>query len=1160
MRLKRLNLTRYGKFTDRVVDFGEAQPGEPDLHVVYGPNEAGKSTLFAAWLDLVYGIPLQSPYGFLHAYPTMRIGAAIELRDGLREFIRIKRPQNSLLDAHEQPLADNAILAELGGVDRDAYRTMFSLDDDTLERGGETILKAQGDLGQLLFSGSSGLADLSRSIEEARQQADAFFRTNGRSGELHDLNKLLIELKRDRERIDTQAPRHAELVATAKRAKARYDEAAATRGKLIARKEAIQQLRTMQPRLVKLNELRAECAPLEALPAAPAAWRDEVARLRNEEIKTLTQAQANREQSERIRAEYEALAVDEVALGAASRLEALADSHARTVTAEKDLPSRRDELRELDATIRRLLRQIGHDDDPEPQRFVLPPSAVERLRGLIERISGLDAARENADDGLATARRRLADASAALEASQASAGAPRADEALLGQLKEAADALRNSDHAARRRHAARQAGDGRAALADALAALAPWCGEADAIIGLSIPEPHQLESWRARQEAFQTDIARHGAEIDRLDGEITRLTAERSALAWIGGLASDEEAAALRGERDRAWSEHRKRLDGASADQFEALMRRDDAVVGGRFAHVANIAKLQEIARGLAVAEAERARAQEQRARAVAEADALASAIGAAVAAISPLLPERWPLASLAEWLKRRESALETRRALRRAEADLTEAENDAAQLRARLAAALAAIERPCPAEDDAALLAAAQSALDVEAERKQRRRTLDERRGDVAAREQALEAAIRKRQQWETDWDEALRSTWLGAGGSAASVVEVRAALALAADLATTLKQRASLGERIAKMEADRGAFTMAVANLADELGLPGEGEAAELYRRIAERARNAQAERERKMELAKALERLNAAANDFDAKARAVDLRKQDMTTHFGVATVDEVASKLEALTRRDALRKTIGEIGAEILAAMALPTLAEAEAALSEVDSAALAAEHAQVVADEEHWQNAWRDAYAEHRDRQAQIDAIGGDGAAAALEERRRTAMLAIEDGARRHLKLRAGILAIEQALRLYREQHRSSMMARASEALRTISRGAYASLTSQPGKDGETLIATGSDGRSKNVTDMSKGTRFQLYLALRAAGYFEFVRSRTPIPFVADDIMETFDDFRAEETFRLFGDMARSGQVIYLTHHRHLCAIAREACPSARIHDLSAAPG
>jgi uncharacterized protein YhaN len=55
-------------------------------------------------------------------------------------------------------------------------------------------------------------------------------------------------------------------------------------------------------------------------------------------------------------------------------------------------------------------------------------------------------------------------------------------------------------------------------------------------------------------------------------------------------------------------------------------------------------------------------------------------------------------------------------------------------------------------------------------------------------------------------------------------------------------------------------------------------------------------------------------------------------------------------------------------------------------------------------------------------------------------------------------------------------------------------------------------------------------------------------------------METFDDFRAEEAFRLFAQMAQPGQVIYLTHHRHLCDIARHVCPSVTIHPLPVAAG
>ena len=60
MRLNRLDLTRYGKFTDRSLDFGAPAPGKADLHIVYGPNEAGKSTALSAFLDLLFGIEPRS--------------------------------------------------------------------------------------------------------------------------------------------------------------------------------------------------------------------------------------------------------------------------------------------------------------------------------------------------------------------------------------------------------------------------------------------------------------------------------------------------------------------------------------------------------------------------------------------------------------------------------------------------------------------------------------------------------------------------------------------------------------------------------------------------------------------------------------------------------------------------------------------------------------------------------------------------------------------------------------------------------------------------------------------------------------------------------------------------------------------------------------------
>jgi uncharacterized protein YhaN len=72
MRIKQLDLLRYGHFTEVIISLPAVKP---DMHLLLGENEAGKSTTMAAVEDLLFGIPPNSPRNFLHEYSAMRVGA-----------------------------------------------------------------------------------------------------------------------------------------------------------------------------------------------------------------------------------------------------------------------------------------------------------------------------------------------------------------------------------------------------------------------------------------------------------------------------------------------------------------------------------------------------------------------------------------------------------------------------------------------------------------------------------------------------------------------------------------------------------------------------------------------------------------------------------------------------------------------------------------------------------------------------------------------------------------------------------------------------------------------------------------------------------------------------------------------------------------------------
>jgi chromosome segregation protein len=78
--------------------------------------------------------------------------------------------------------------------------------------------------------------------------------------------------------------------------------------------------------------------------------------------------------------------------------------------------------------------------------------------------------------------------------------------------------------------------------------------------------------------------------------------------------------------------------------------------------------------------------------------------------------------------------------------------------------------------------------------------------------------------------------------------------------------------------------------------------------------------------------------------------------------------------------------------------------------------------------------------------------------------------------------------------------------------------------------------------------MSEGERDQLYLSLRLA--LLELRSREPLPFIADDLLASFDETRVARALELLAEFARTRQVILFTHHRHVTEIARERLQTA----------
>ncbi len=1130
MRLNQLGLLRYGHFTNHVLEFPRPAPGTPDLHVIYGPNEAGKSTLFSGWLDVVFGIPARTGYNFLHDNRALRLEASLDTPLGPLAVARVKGNANTLLDAAtDSALPDTTLAAAMGGLDRDGYMTMFSLDDDTLELGGKSILDSKGELGSLLFAASAGLAELSAELSALHENSAQWFKPKGRAHALAGHKARLAELTSQRKAADLAVSDWRRLVQAVEQAQEGYENARMRHAETKARLDALRRDLDALPLLVRLRKAEARLASLPAPRPLPPDWAATLPDWLAQEAELAALIPAAQDQIASLQAALASLPPDDAASPHIPRLEEVEGRFGAVAKECADLPRRRAELAEIERAQIAALARLGRADLTVEAATIAPDLAAE-LTKMIEAETRL-ASRLN------SATLELARAQTAVQDMPASAPL---DEGALARLLPLVAELRRADLLRACAEADAAQNTAQAAQAQAFARLAPWQGDGLALAALDVPDAetlHVLENALAQAQ----DTARTAAQdCARLEDSTARLQADCDTPAPVGA----QQAQASRAARQAAWATHKAQLCAQSAAEFEAAMAADDAVQAARLEQARREEKLallrQEMA-SLAQAQARRARARTDLAAQEGQLAQHWAALGIA--------PEGRSLPDLRAWLARREAALQAdhdlAQASAQAQAQATRLDNAAGSLRA----ALAALGSAVAGQDYPLLLAEAEALLSTAETLRQSARA----RRDLAARMAEVQAAQAEQAAWQAKWQELCARTWIGT--PAPDAARMRATLAVLAELAVLAPQAEALHRRIARIEEDLASFHGDMKALAKALDLDAGEDALALWPRLRARLRDAQSRATERVRLERDITQSRAHLHTLTQRRARLDTATAPLRAEFPDTSLRGIEHHLAEMAQARDLAADCDSLRADLAQHLRGLRLEDELARLENFDPAPAQAEAETLKATLGAQEDALRAAYAVLASAQQARDGAGADGAAARLEAERQTLVLQIAQEAQDFMARQAGMLAVEQALRLYRDTHRSGMMARASAAFALLTGGRYEGLSTQPEGRHEILIAQACGGAGKPVDSLSKGTRFQLYLALRAAGYLELARTRPAVPFIADDIMETFDDTRSAAAFRLLAEMAQSGQVIYLTHHAHLCEIAKRACPDVQLHRL-----
>ncbi len=1170
MRFNRVDLERYGHFSGQSIEFGEPET-EGDFHIIFGPNEAGKSTLRDACIDYLFGFERSTPYNFKHPNNTLLISAEITA-DGQRiSGQRIKRDKDDFRNAIGETDSDAALKTILGDVTRVTFEQMFSLDEDTLVEGGDEILKSQGDLGALLFSAASGLSYVSASLEKVQLEANEFFRQSGRKYRLNEHKEQLKILKDRLREIDLQAGAYEKLRKQATGAEVQHKDAK------IARKESAARMQELDSLLQAgevYNEYNVVLEKLELFASAP-----DIPEGMNEEANRLSRdiavSSGLLKESERVLVQQQR-ACDEVKLdqkalensAAINRLNE-GDLEARYKTAS-DIEHRERDIAGYEAGVNNLLQKLDQPDCANPRLLLLPVIVQSRVRDLIEARAGILADTKTAAHELDKAKKDQSNKSKLLKSIEIPFDLSRLEDFLIVNRNPSYDDIASSQE--------QQIQADKVRLDEAYIALRPWQGTLEDLLDMPMPDPSSLAQFISQADALHKEKAELETEASHLNREIDDASAEIEGLHSAAGLIDDQMAQGTRNERLRAWTKHLETIDSdpveiidrlkETAAKFELAQKDDDGATTQRIMQSGELASLRKAQMSLAKY---KALLQSTNERQGMWAQNFAGHFGVVSTMMAGLgFSQSTNLEFLPAWLEKRDFALGCKRAHTLIECEIKNRRNTQAKAQTTIEKLMLAAE--IDIEDKHTDLgdrySQCERVVDIWKENIRRQKIAAEAMfnadNELDRRKQQAEQVQDSLNCWQAKWDKTLADTWI----KKIRPADVSVTIDLLDQLEGLLFKLDDSRQRVEAMMLNRKTYEVEVVRLATVLEIEfaldaDETEPLQLADLLRTRIARAGNDERKLKDRIDAVDKLRKHHEEIQTNHKAIDARWNALCQTLGeslnVVNIDDLLAQIKRGEEKARHQKLADQLAAslrKILGVIELNTaLGKLQSDCSTDDQIKqLRQEQSLLLQDRKTEDEYLAELYHEWKDAERLRGVVGEDGEVARLEEERAVLLLQIEQEAHAYMRLMAGTLMVGEALRAYRDSHRSSMMTRASDAFIQITRGAFSGLTSAPGKIGDILVATRSDGSSIEAHQMSRGTRFQLYLALRISGHSEFAKQRETLPFFADDILEPFDDDRSAETFKLLLEMSKQGQVIYLTHHSHLCDIARQVCgKGVRIH-------
>ena len=176
--------------------------------------------------------------------------------------------------------------------------------------------------------------------------------------------------------------------------------------------------------------------------------------------------------------------------------------------------------------------------------------------------------------------------------------------------------------------------------------------------------------------------------------------------------------------------------------------------------------------------------------------------------------------------------------------------------------------------------------------------------------------------------------------------------------------------------------------------------------------------------------------------------------------------------------------------------------------------------------------------------AELERLVGEEESSRLRMERNVLTEQIKGHARDWAKFTLAQNLLEEARRKFERERQPGVVRHAEEFFTGITEGRYRQVYAPLGE--QTITVTDSDGQNKQPSELSRGTREQLFLSLRFGLIRELGQRTEPLPVVVDEILVNFDPDRALRAAVAFTELSSTNQVLVFTCHPNVVELFQNA--------------